>query len=195
MRSKQYFTSIKNNPHEISTDPKNKLSFRTLAGVESYQQIDLADSIQASLTQRAEIEALNIADRQIDIAWLAEGSKVNKKLSDFEKNINRIISSGGTANDRTRWNEYYNMFQTAIKETQDAYMPNAQRKRQYLAIYADIEHQNEILIAYLIQLSNRSKTASLLSARLNRRTDVASHATEAFSRWREAGQLNSGGHN
>ena len=23
MRSKQYFTSIKNNPHEISTDPKN----------------------------------------------------------------------------------------------------------------------------------------------------------------------------
>ena len=120
---------------------------------------------------------------------------MNKKLSDFEKNINRIISFGGTVNDRTRWNEYYNMFQTAIKETQDAYMPNAQRKRQYLAIYADIEHQNEILIAYLIQLSNRNKTASLLAARLNRRTDVASHATEAFSRWREAGQLNSEGHN
>ena len=96
---------------------------------------------------------------------------------------------------KTRWNEYYKIFQTAIKATQDAYMPNAQRKRQYLAIYADIEHQNEILIAYLIQLSNRSKTASLLSARLNRRTDVASHATEAFSRWRDAGQLNSGGHN
>ena len=179
----------------IRSASKNKLSFRTLAGVESYQQVDLADSIQASLTQRAEIEALNIADRQIDIAWLAEGSKVNKKLSDFEKNINRIISTGGTANDKTRWNEYYKIFQTAIKATQDAYMPNAQRKRQYLAIYADIEHQNEILIAYLIQLSNRSKTASLLSARLNRRTDVASHATEAFSRWRDAGQLNSGGHN
>ena len=26
MRSKQYFTSIKNNPHEISTDPKNCLN-------------------------------------------------------------------------------------------------------------------------------------------------------------------------
>ena len=58
--------------------------------------------------------------------------------------------------------EYYKIFQTAIKATQDAYIPNAQRKRQYLAIYADREHQNEILIAYLIQLSNRSKTASLL---------------------------------
>ena len=33
MRSKQYFTSIKNNPHEISTDPnylfqKNKISYK-----------------------------------------------------------------------------------------------------------------------------------------------------------------------
>lgn len=190
-----FYYTLFHNSYQKSAASKNKLSFRTLAGVESYQQVDLADSIQASLTQRAEIEALNIADRQIDIAWLAEGSKVNKKLSDFEKNINRIISTGGTANDKTRWNEYYKIFQTAIKATQDAYMPNAQRKRQYLAIYADIEHQNEILIAYLIQLSNKSKTASLLSARLNRRTDVASHATEAFSRWRDAGQLNSGGHN
>ena len=30
MRSKQYFTSIKNNPHEISTDPKS---------LEKYQDI------------------------------------------------------------------------------------------------------------------------------------------------------------
>ena len=26
MRSKQYFTSIKNNPHEISTDPQKRIS-------------------------------------------------------------------------------------------------------------------------------------------------------------------------
>ena len=26
MRSKQYFTSIKNNPHEISTDPQSTLN-------------------------------------------------------------------------------------------------------------------------------------------------------------------------
>lgn len=92
-----FYYTLFHNSYQKSAASKNKLSFRTLAGVESYQQVDLADSIQASLTQRAEIEALNIADRQIDIAWLAEGSKVNKKLSDFEKNINRIISSGGTA--------------------------------------------------------------------------------------------------
>lgn len=91
-----FYYTLFHNSYQKSAASKNKLSFRTLAGVESYQQVDLADSIQASLTQRAEIEALNIADRQIDIAWLAEGSKVNNKLSDFEKNINRIISSGGT---------------------------------------------------------------------------------------------------
>lgn len=80
-----FYYTLFHNSYQKSAASKNKLSFRTLAGVESYQQIDLADSIQASLTQRAEIEAFNIADRQIDIAWLAEGSKVNKKLSDFER--------------------------------------------------------------------------------------------------------------
>lgn len=111
-----FYYTLFHNSYQKSAASKNKLSFRTLAGVESYQQVDLADSIQASLTQRAEIEALNIADRQIDIAWLAEGSKVNKKLSDFEKNINRIISTGGTANDKTRWNEYYKIFRQPLKQ-------------------------------------------------------------------------------
>ena len=183
------------NSYRNSAASKNKLTYRALAGVSAYPQVEDADSIEAALTKRAEIEALNIADRQIDIAWLAEGSKITDKLNAFQTNINRIVSAGGSIHDKDRWNDYYHIFQCAIKATQDAYMPNAQRKRQYLAIYADIEHQNEILIAYLIQLSNRSKTASLLSARLNRRTDVASHATEAFSRWRDAGLLNSGGHN
>lgn len=47
------------------------------------------------------------------------------------------------------------MYKTAIKEMQDAYMPNAQRKQQYLAIYDDITKQNETLISFLIQLSNK----------------------------------------
>lgn len=40
------------------------------------------------------------------------------------------------------------MYKTAIKEMQDAYMPNAQRKQQYLAIYDDITKQNETLISF-----------------------------------------------
>lgn len=75
---------------------------------------------------------------------------------------------------------------------QDAYMPNAQRKQQYLAIYDDITKQNETLISFLIQLSNKRKTSSLLAARLERRNNVASHASSAINRWREAGKKNLG---
>lgn len=177
-----FYYDVFHNRYQKTAAQKNKQGFRTLAGVSAYQQVDIADSIKSSLTKRAEIEALNIADRQIDLAWLAEGSKINAKLSYFQANINRIVNAGGSVSDKTRWNEYYNMFLTAIKETQEAYMPNAQRKQQYLAIYDDINRQNETLLSFLIQLSNKRKTSSLLAARLERRNNVASHASSAISR-------------
>ena len=122
------YYDVFHNSYQKSDARKNKLGFRSLAGVSSYQQVDVADSIKAYLTQRAEIEALNVADRQIDIAWLAEGDKITDKLTAFEANINRIVGAGGSLADKSRWEEYCNMYKTAIKVTQDAYMPNAQRK-------------------------------------------------------------------
>ena len=142
-----FYYDVFHNSYQKSAAAKNKLGFRTLAGVAAWQQIEDADSVETSMKKRAEIETLNIADRQIDIAWLAEGNKIESKLNDFQNNINRIVSAGGSFNDRERWTEYYNIFQTSIKETKDAYMPNAQRKKEYLAIYADICKQNETLIA------------------------------------------------
>lgn len=188
-----FYYDVFHNSYQKSAARKNKLGFRSLAGVSSYQQVDVADSIKAYLTQRAEIEALNVADRQIDIAWLAEGNKITDKLTAFEANINRIVGAGGSLADKSRWVEYCNMYKTAIKVTQDAYMPNAQRKRQYLAIYADISQQNETLVSFLVQLSNKSKTSSLLAARLDRRSNVAAHALAAQERWRDAGRRNTGG--
>jgi len=105
-----FYYDVFHNRYQKTAAQKNKQGFRTLAGVSAYQQVDIADSIKSSLTKRAEIEALNIADRQIDLAWLAEGSKINAKLSYFQANINRIVSVGGSVSDKTRWNEYYNMF-------------------------------------------------------------------------------------
>ena len=172
--------------YQKSAAAKNKLSFRSLAGVAAWQQIEDADSIEASLKKRAEIEALNVADRQIDIAWLAEGTKLTNKLDDFQSNINRIIGAGGTFNDKERWNNYYNIFQCAIKATQDAYMPNAQRKKEYLAIYADICKENETLIKYLVQLNSKAKTAELLSATSTRQNHNGAIATAAHNRWRNA---------
>ena len=188
-----FYYDVFHNSYQKSAATKNKLSFRSLAGVAAWQQIEDADSIEASLKKRAEIEALNVADRQIDIAWLAEGTKLTNKLDDFQSNINRIIGAGGTFNDKERWNNYYNIFQCAIKATQDAYMPNAQRKKEYLAIYADICKENETLIKYLVQLNSKAKTAELLSANSVRQNHNGAIATAAHNRWRDASWRVSGG--
>ena len=192
-----FYYDVFHNSYQKSAAAKNKLGFRTLAGVAAWQQIEDADSVETSMKKRAEIEALNIADRQIDIAWLAEGNKVESKLNDFQNNINRIVSAGGSFNDKERWTEYYNIFQTSIKETKDAYMPNAQRKKEYLAIYADICKQNETLIAYIVQINNRKKTEELLSATNNRTSHKSEFATAAYNRWRSSawGNSNNGGGN
>ena len=167
-----YYRLLHNN-YQKSAAAKNKLGFRSLAGIGAYQQIEYADSIEAYLKARAEVEALNMADRQIDLAWKTEGNKINDKLDAFHNNINRIVPAGGTPKDRQRWDTYYKMFQTAIKATREAYMPNAQRKREYLNIYADLSKQNEILVK---------------ASRNNYRTaDKAAAVASANSKWREAG--------
>ena len=181
-----YYDTFHRN-YQKSASAKNKMSFRTLAGISAYQQVESADSIKSSLVQRAEVEALNVADKQVDIAWLAEKDKITSKMNAFEKNINRIISAGGNYADKERWTQYYNMFQCAVKATQEGYMPNSERKKQYLAIYKDISKQNDLLIAYIVRLNNKAKTADLLAATCYIPDRRGTHATEAYNRWRENG--------
>ena len=72
------------NKYKKSAAAKNKLGFRTTAGINLYNQTDEAESIDSALVSRAKIEALNVADRQADIAWLAEGDKINGQMGKDE---------------------------------------------------------------------------------------------------------------
>ena len=174
--------------YKKSAASKNKLGFRTTAGIGAYNQVEYAEAIDSALTKRAEIEALNMADRQIDLAWKVEGSKINSKMNAFKSNIDRILPVGGSIGDKQRWTEYYHVYETAIKATKDAYMPNAKRKKMYLQIYADVAKQNETLVKQLVQMSNASKTKELLAANGNYQTvNKRSIISSASSKWREAG--------
>ena len=177
---------ILHNKYKKSAASKNKLSFRTLAGVNLYNQTDEAEAIDSALVKRAEIEALNVADRQIDLAWLAEGDKVNGQMERFKRNIDRILLAGGTTDDKERWTEYYHVYQCAIDATKDAYMPNAQRKKEYLRIYDDVVQQNEILVGYLARRQNATITSGLLNATADRSLDKGCVARNAMSRWNES---------
>lgn len=189
-----YYTLL-HNKYRKSAAAKNKLSFRTVAGVAAYQQIDDATKLDSAMIKRSEIEALNIADRTggaLDVAWAAEGEKINSKMSDFNRNIDRILQYGGTPGQQTLWREHYNVLTSAIKATQQAYMPNSQRKRQYLQIYADAVRKNETLVRYLVRLSNSRTTTSLLNSSYEKPAPQAIAAANALSRWRDAGWSVSG---
>ena len=182
-----YYTLL-HNSYKKSAAEKNKLAFRTTAGLAAYGQVEYADSIQSALTKRAEIEALNMADRQIDIAWLAEGSKITSQMEKFQKNIDRILLVGGTPTDKERWTEYYHVFDCAVNATKKAFMPNAQRKQEYLRIYADVTRHNEILVKYLVRLHSKSQTDNLLTATYERNTNKTSIINSAKERWNTAKQ-------
>ncbi len=166
---------------------QNKSTYRAEAFAGLYEQRDYAEHIDSALTKRAEIEALNVVDREFDIAWLTEKSKINNQMERFNSNINRIVFCGGSVADRKRWVEIYNAFEMAANVVRDAYEPNAQRKQAYLDLYADITKQNDILIRQLAMFSNNIKTKKLLAAKDNySKADKSKILSEATSKWKDA---------
>lgn len=186
----EFYYWLLHNSYCKSAAAKNKMTFRTTAGINLYNQVDEAEALDSAMTQRARIEALNVADRSggaLDVAWLAEGDKINFALDNFEKNIRRIAETGGSNYEQEHWREQYNVFLCAIKSVQEAYMPNSQRKKQYLRIHADIIRKNEILVRYLVRQANSTKVAELLDASVIIEDRRAQIAMAAMNRWREAG--------
>ena len=186
--SPELYYQLLHSSYKKSTASKNKLGFRTTVGIGAYNQVEYAEAIDSALTERAEIEALNMADRQIDLAWLAEGSKITSQMEKFQKNIDRILLVGGTPTDKERWTEYYHVFDCAVNATKKAFMPNAQRKQEYLRIYADVTKHNEILVKYLARLHSKSQTDNLLTATYERNTNKTSIISSAKERWNTAKQ-------
>ena len=186
----EFYYWLLHNSYRESAAAKNKLGFRTTAGINLYNQVDEAEALDSAMTQRARIEALNVADRSggaLDVAWLAEGDKINAALEDFEKNIRRIIEAGGSNHEQEHWREQYNVFLCAVKSVQEAYMPNAERKKQYLRIHADIIRKNEMLVRYLVRLANSTKVAELMDASAIIEDRRAQIAMAEMNRGREAG--------
>lgn len=184
-----YYQSLHEN-YAKTAATKNKNSYRALAATNLSNQKDFAETIDSAMTKRAQIEALNMADRiggAADLAWLTEGDKVTDKMSAFKKNIDKVVLTGGSLEERNYWQQYYNMYQSAITSTQDAYMPNAQRKREYLCIYEDVSRKNDLLVKYLIRISNRHRMQETLSTLPDTcKADKPNITTLALQRWQNA---------
>lgn len=165
------------------TSVKNTL--RMAANVASMPQVEYADSIKADLEIRAKIEAANIADRQIDLAWLTEGEKIQSKLWAFKSNIGSL--NGKTSNEEIiAWEDLVKMYDFAIKTTKKAYMPNSERQKQYLAIYGELTTSNDNLLLRIRYLATKSQADKLVAAMTRFHHRVNENATASYNRWRNS---------
>ena len=89
-----------------ATSVKNTL--RLAASTASLPQVEYADTIQADLESRAKIEAMNIADREVDVAWLTEGSKIEGKLQAFKTNVS-FLTGRTSRQEIDAWSELSSM--------------------------------------------------------------------------------------
>ena len=179
------------NGAKAPTSVKNTL--RLAANTASIPQVEYADTIQADLEGRAKIEALNIADRQVDLAWVTEGSKIESKLLAFKNNIN-YLNGKAKADEITGWTELGQMFDFAIKTTRNAYMPNSERQKQYIAIYDEIVKSNDNLLLRVRFLTTKNQADHLVQAMARFQHRVGENATAGYNRWRDAANEGSAQH-
>lgn len=166
------------------TSVKNTL--RTATQIASLPQVDMADSIQSDLESRAKIEAMNIADRQIDIAWLTEGEKINSRLLAFKNNLNGLVGKA-TSEEIDAWTDLARMYDFAIKTVRKGYMPNSERQKQYLAIYDEVTASNDKLILRVRFLATKQRADRIVTSLARFQHRVGENSTAAYNRWRDNG--------
>lgn len=171
------------NSAKSATSVKNTL--RISANIAGMPQTEYADSIRADLESRAKIEAANIADRQIDVAWLSEGGKLESKLMAFESNIVGLTGKAGIE-EITAWQDLVKMYGFAIKTIREAYMPNSERQKQYLAVYDGITASNDDLILRIRYLAIKKQADGLVTTLSRFRHRVSENATASYNRWRDS---------
>lgn len=165
------------------TSVKNTL--RMAANIASLPQVEYADSIKADLESRAKIEATNIADRQVDMAWLTEGEKIQAKLLAFKSNIGSL-NGKAHSEEISEWEDLVKMYDFAIKATKKAYMPNSERQKQYLAIYDEITTSNDNLLLRIRYLATKSQADNIVAAMTRFQHRVSENAIASYNRWRNS---------
>ncbi len=165
-----------------------KAEQRALAEACCARQVPSSVTVDSALCRRALVEAANVADRQVDLAWALERPKVQGALDAFSLNVDRIPGLGGGTGDQAAWRERLDMFECALEAVREAYMPNSERKARFLEIHDDVTEANARLVAHMVHLLQRRRARELLAWRAGaaRRDVRAARASEAYTRWRVA---------
>ena len=163
----------------------SKMASRTLTNAEVTKEEKYAETIKDSLAKRAEIELLNMTDRQFDIEWLTEKNKIERQEGIFKKSIEDIIYYGGTQEDKNNWTQIYNLVQESLDAAHEAYMPNSQRKAVYILLYKDLCTYN-VTLNKLKSIWWAERQARQYKDKTFNFTKTRTMARECHGRWKVA---------
>ena len=166
----QYYYQLLHNSYYKNANSVTsvKESLRLQAGVGSNPQVAMADSIKEDLESRAKVEALNVTDRLTDVAWLTEGSKIEKKIATYRQNLLYLTGKAGQM-EIDNWRLMADCYEFSVKAIREAYLPNS-----------------DLLIARINYLTVMKKADALLSNISNFHHRVHETVPVAFNRWRDA---------
>ena len=155
---------------------ENKLAARWWMYNSIHQELGHSEQLDSSLTRRAKIEALNIADRTggaLDVAWLSEKDKITKKQEAFKKNIGLILTRGGS-------------YSQSINAIRDAYLPNMKRMAAYQFIYKDLVKRNNELVTMLCKWQGLKVTQDMADGSPVGNANTKNAVQSAFARWKNS---------
>ena len=184
-----YYTATHKKYRQTAAET-NKQAQRIDFYYDVWRQIPMAEHIDSALSQRAKVELLgNIPDRMAhigDIAWQAEKEKIETKQYLFKKNINQILFRGGSSQDYKYWTGIYNAIDCGLRAVRDAYMPNSQRKKQYLLIYKDLVMRNNELVDCMCYWNGLKQAVNYSEGKVTRHPKPGDIARSAYGRWKIA---------
>lgn len=111
-----------------------------------------ADSIDSAYTARNKIELKRMVDRSIDGVYLIDQNKLESAMDKWNKDINKIVSYGGTSSDRKVWLSRYNCIKQAISVVHDGHEPSGSKHAYYLDVISEIQDWHTRLKLFLMSL-------------------------------------------
>lgn len=171
--------------HSYSKDAtaSNKMLFRGTAMEANKLQVEKSDSIKSDFKDRAVVEGENLLDRNLDIVWQTERSRLESSLLKFKKNYDNFCFYGPSTDEREYWKEKYDRFDWAINVIRKGYMPNSERKKAYVQLKEDIDAANKKLVACSYVLYVKGEIARMNVNRKPRLRTVEVIAKKSQNDW------------
>lgn len=171
------------NSYSKDATASNKMLFRGTAMEANKLQVEKSDSIKSDFKDRAVVEGKNLIDRNLDIVWQTERSRLESSLLKFKKNYDNFCFYGPSTDEREYWKEKYDRFDWAINVIRKGYMPNSERKKAYVQLKEDIDAANKKLVACSYVLYVKGEIARMNVNRKPRLRTVEVIAKKSQNDW------------